>query len=62
MTNEHTAKRKTLKTKSHKTMQVVRAGHEGKAPIAQQELKSAAGEVQEELTPIRHAAGHAHTH
>ncbi len=26
------------------------------------EMKSAAGNVQEELTPIRKSAGHAHTH
>jgi len=35
---------------------------EGKDSKIDSEVRSAAGNVQEELTPIRRSAGHSHTH
>jgi hypothetical protein len=62
MTNKNTGKQEQPKAESAKINHEHSATEETNNPAIEREVKSSAGEVQEELTPQRRSAGHSHTH
>ena len=62
MSNERTAKRKIVKKVSPRTSLTTKEARQAASAAIDNQVKATAGQVQEELTPIRHAAGHSHTH
>ncbi len=62
MSDKHESKQKKMRAKAHLGL----ADHQPKKmtddPLIEHEIKTAAGNVQEELAATRRVAGHAHTH